>query len=81
MVAAGDAILTEYRNGYKRDFGNVTAGNLVVGLDRVFSDYRNARVTLIDGVNVVLRSMQGVSDADLEKLLQTKRNGETTFGK
>lgn len=57
----------------KLDFDNLTAGQLVSGLDKIYSDYRNMQIELSDAVLVVLRSIQGMSNDDMEKLLQLKR--------
>ncbi len=39
------------------DLGNVSAGQLVAGLDKLYADYRNARIATKDALTVVFRSM------------------------
>jgi hypothetical protein len=58
------------------DFGHVTAGNLVQGLDHIFSDYRNARISVLDAMIVVVNSINGMADDQVEKMLEKKRSGE-----
>ena len=65
------------RGALQKDFGNVSAGNLVQGLDHIFSDYRNARISVLDALMVVARSLGGMSDEGIEKMLEDKRSGAT----
>jgi hypothetical protein len=58
---------------FNRDFVNLTTGQLVAGLDKIYSDYRNMRIEVSDAVLVVLRSIEGMPDDEIEKLLQNKR--------
>jgi hypothetical protein len=55
------------------DFGNVSVGQLASGLDTIYADFRNSRIPVIDAMTVVVRSMGGTSEADVQKLLERKR--------
>lgn len=55
------------------DFGNVSAGQLATGLDTIYADFRNSRIPVIDAMAVVVRSMGGTSEADVQKMLERKR--------
>lgn len=57
----------------KRDFGNVTNGQLVAGLDKIYADYRNMRIGVADAMIVVIRSIGGMSDDEVAKFLERKR--------
>ena len=57
----------------EKDFGGVTAGQLVAGLDKVYADYRNTRIGLGDALTVVIRSINGASDDSINQLLESKR--------
>lgn len=56
-----------------RDLNNVTAGQLAGGLDKTYGDYRNLRIPATDALIVVIRSINGASDEEVTKLLETKR--------
>jgi len=63
-----------FANGkLSRDFRDVTAGQIAAGLDKVYSDYRNARIALGDAMIVVMRSINGASDDSINQLLESKR--------
>lgn len=55
---------------FDRDFGNVTAGQLVAGLDTIYADYRNTRIKPTNAILVVIRSIGGSSDAVIAKMLE-----------
>jgi hypothetical protein len=57
----------------KSDFGNVTAGQLAAGLDKIYSDYRNMRIAVTGSIIVVVRSIGGMSDDEMAKMLENKR--------
>jgi hypothetical protein len=57
----------------KRDFGSVSAGQLVAGLNKIFADYRNTRIAVKDAMIIVVRSMGGMSDDEITKLIEQKR--------
>jgi hypothetical protein len=46
----------------KRDFEHVNVGQLVAGLDKVYTDYRNTRIEVWDAMVAVVRSIGGTSD-------------------
>jgi hypothetical protein len=52
---------------------NVTNGQLVSGLDKFYADYRNRRIKTQKGVWLVLNSIAGKSDTDMEKLIENYR--------
>jgi hypothetical protein len=64
---------SSFDNAIKRTLNNVTSGQLVAGLDKIYSDYRNYRIDLNGAMIVVLRSMDGITDAEIETLLQNFR--------
>jgi hypothetical protein len=56
------------------DFGNVNAGQMSVGLDNIYSDYRNTRIAVTEAIIVVVRSMDGMtSESKIQELLERKR--------
>jgi hypothetical protein len=57
----------------QHDFGNVTSSQLVTGLDKIYSDYRNMRIAPLEALPVVVRSINGASDEQINKLLEQKR--------
>lgn len=61
----------------KHDFNNVNAGRLVQGLDKIYADYKNTRIQVVDAMVVVVRSMDGTSDEEIVKLLERKRADAT----
>lgn len=56
-----------------RAFANLTAGQLVAGCDKMYSDYRNLRMELSGAVLGMLRSIESMSDDEIEKSLQNMR--------
>lgn len=60
-------------NAFKQDFSNVTNGQLAAGLDKIYADYRNLRIDVTNAMIVVVRSIGGMSDDDIEKFLEKKR--------
>lgn len=72
--AKEDAEIEKRANGQiDRDFGNISAGKLVDGLDAVYGDYRNTRIRINDAMTIVVRSMDGTPDAEIQKLLERGR--------
>jgi hypothetical protein len=58
----------------KHDFGRLTLGQMTDGLDKIYTDYRNARIVVKEAIIVVVRSVDGeMSDEDITKLLERKR--------
>lgn len=73
------ALITEQagkiaNNQIHRDFSNTTAGQLMEGLDKIYSDYRNTGIQVQEAIIVVVRSIDGTSDDDIVKLLERKRH-------
>jgi hypothetical protein len=56
------------------DFRNLTAGQLMTGLDKIYFDYRNSRIVVREAIIVVVRSMDGTADDEITKLLERKRS-------
>lgn len=54
----------------KPSLRGVLAGQLADGLDKIFSDYRNRRILVVNAVQVEFESIQGSSDSDIEKRLE-----------
>jgi len=52
-------------------FTNVTVGQISDGLDAFYRDYRNRSINLVDGFEIVLRSLKG---EDVENLIQNRRS-------
>jgi hypothetical protein len=55
------------------DLGSVSAGQMMTGLDKIYSDYRNTRIMVREAIIVVVGSMDGTSDEKTTKLLERKR--------
>jgi hypothetical protein len=60
----------EYETKY---LDNVTTGQLVDGLDEFFKDYRNRKILISNGVWIVLRSISGMPQDELEKMIESYR--------
>ncbi len=56
-----------------RDFGNVTVGQLIDGLNNIFSDYKNRRIEVQNAMTLVIRSMDGTPDAELKSYFDSER--------
>jgi hypothetical protein len=55
------------------DFGNVSAGQMMSGLGKIYADDRNSRIAVREAIIVVVRSMDGTPDEEITKLLERKR--------
>jgi hypothetical protein len=60
-----------YEKRTKLYFTNVTVGQISDGLDAFYRDYRNRSINLVEGFEIVLRSIKG---EDVEKLIQNRRS-------
>jgi hypothetical protein len=69
--AAGIEDIANQHNS--REMRNVTAQQIADGLDTIYADYRNRRIEVDDATTVVLRSLDGTPDPEIEKLLEEKR--------
>ncbi len=70
LVQAGNLAFSSIRH----DYGSVTAGQLTDGLDKIYSDYRNVRIRVQQAIIVVVRSIDGTPDEDVQKVLERKRS-------
>ena len=69
-VAKVTAAYKEYSNKY---FNNVTAGQLVGGLNTFYSDYRNRRIKVFAAVWLVVQGIAGTPPEELEKSTESWR--------
>jgi hypothetical protein len=53
--------------------GDITAGQLADGLDVLYGDYRNRNILLLNAVWLVLNSISGKSDAEMQKMIENFR--------
>jgi hypothetical protein len=60
----------EYTQKY---LNNVTAGQLIEGLDSFYSDYRNRRIRVSDAVWLVANSIAGTPEEQLNKMIESWR--------
>jgi hypothetical protein len=56
-----------------RDFNNVTAGQLVAGVDSMYSDYRNRTISVKDILSVVIWNIKGVEQRVIDGRMQHLR--------
>ena len=54
-------------------FGNMNTGQIVAGVNKIYADYRNLRVSLYEAVKIAEASIGGRSDADVDRLLEGAR--------
>lgn len=57
----------------EKEFGNVTINQLEDGLDKIYSDYRNRRIRISSAVLLVVRSMDGTPDTELNGDIEVQR--------
>jgi len=57
----------------EKEFRNVSAGQIADGLTALYSDYRNRRITVDGAFIIVVRSLDGSPDEEVQKLLEEKR--------
>lgn len=57
----------------QQDFSHVTVGQLVDGLDNIYSDYRNRRIKTKDAITVVIRSLDGTPEDKLNEIVEWQR--------
>jgi hypothetical protein len=69
--------ISKLEDDQAKELNNVTSGQLADGLDHIYADYRNMRIHALDALIVVIRSINGMSDAEVEKMLEGKRSGAT----
>ena len=73
LAKYGAAVEKYMREVNKHDFGNVTVGQFIDGLDKVYADYRNRRIQVHEALIVVIRSLDGTPDDEITKLLERWR--------
>ncbi len=59
---------------YEKYMHGVTAGQTSDGLDSFYSDYRNRKIRMTDAVWVVLKSISGTPQAEIDKLTEKYRS-------
>jgi hypothetical protein len=64
------ASFDEYSEKY---LSTVTTGQVAEGLDKLYVDYRNRSIRVSSGVWLVLNSISGKSDAEMQKLTESFR--------
>jgi hypothetical protein len=64
------ASFDEYSEKY---LSTVTTGQVVEGLDKLYVDYRNRSIRVSSGVWLVLNSINGKSDAEMQKMTESFR--------
>ena len=50
-------------------FYNITAGQIVDGIDILYKDFKNKGIRILDAIYVVKRQIEGTSPEDIEKIL------------
>ncbi len=59
---------------YNKYAAHVTSSQLSDGLDSFYSDYRNRKIRMTDAVWVVLKSISGTPQAEIDKLTEKYRS-------
>jgi negative regulator of sigma E activity len=57
----------------KDNLSNLTAGQVVQGLDATYSDYRNQGISVLDCAYVVIYAIKGGNEAEVTRLLEVRR--------
>lgn len=60
---------------------NITNGQIVTGLNQLYSDFRNTQIYLADAIHLVKKRILGASDEEIEALSQYVRGGKTDYSK
>jgi hypothetical protein len=71
-VTGGERASNAYDESYHL-LEKTTNGQLVDGLTKVYGDYRNRRILVLDAVWIVVMGINGMSDKDMEVLLINSR--------
>jgi hypothetical protein len=58
-----------------KNYVHITGGQLVDGLDKFYSDYRNRSIPVSNAVTVVLNSVAGMPQDTLIKMIEQYRKG------
>ena len=57
----------------RKDLSNITAGQLVDGLDQIYRDYRNQGISISWGVYIVIYAINGATEQEVTRLLERHR--------
>lgn len=74
---ATDFSAKDYLN---KNVNNVTAAQVVSGITKMYTDYRNQQISVVSLIDIVTESIRGTSDNEIEKRLQELRK-EVAKGK
>jgi len=66
-------VTTSFSDFDKKYLQDVTSSQLVDGLDTFYKDHRNRRITISKGVWLVLNSIAGRPQSELDKMIETFR--------
>jgi hypothetical protein len=65
--------LASYNDFDKKFFTNLTNTQITDGLDTFYKDYRNRSIKVFDAVWIVLNTIAGTSQADIDKMIENWR--------
>jgi hypothetical protein len=71
-IAEQGRVMEAYDESYNL-LKNTTNGQFVEGLDKLYDDYRNRRIMVLDAAWIVVLSISGMPDKDMEILLNNSR--------
>jgi hypothetical protein len=66
-------VIGSYSSYSKKYLSEVTNGQLVDGLDKLYSDYRNRRIDVMGAVWLVVNGIAGKPEAEMQKLIENWR--------
>jgi hypothetical protein len=55
---------------FQRKFAASTAGTIADGLSQLYSDFRNRQINIVDAIGVVMDSVAGSTEAQIQKRLE-----------
>lgn len=70
-------VLDSFSDYKKKYFSNVTNIQLADGLDAFYEDYRNRRILVSDAVWLVVNSIAGTPQKDLDRMIENWRKNVT----
>jgi hypothetical protein len=62
-----------FQSSFAKYLANVTAGQAVDGLDKIYEDYRNRTISITDGFYIVINSIAGAPDAEMKTMIENYR--------
>ena len=73
--------ISAINNDRVRQYGlfQITIGQIVSGLDVLYKDFRNVRISISDAIYVVKKQIEGLSNEDTETILLYLRGGKKDF--